>query len=97
MAEEKNEMPALEALAEEATAQDKEKNFEDWHDGHMERVREGLEKIIASEDLDEIKEIAKALLEEEKEEGKIEQSSEDSADVNKDEAEMSMEDYVRGK
>ena len=63
----------------------------------MERVREGLEKIIASEDLDEIKEIAKALLEEEKEEGKIEQSSEDSADVNKDEAEMSMEDYLRGK
>jgi hypothetical protein len=94
---EKNEIPALEALTEEDIAQDKEKDFEKWHDGHMERVREGLEKIIASEDLAEIKEIAKALLEEEKEEGKIEQSSEDSADVNKDEAEMSMEDYLRGK
>lgn len=96
MAEEKNEMPALEALAEESTAQDKEKNFEDWHDGHMERVREGLEEIIASDDLEKIKNIARRLLKEEEEEGKIEQSSEDSADVNKDEAEMSMEDYLKG-
>ena len=94
---EKNEMPALEALTEEDIAQDKEKGFEDWHDGHMERVKEGLEKIIASDNLDEIKTIAQQLLEEEKQEGKIEQSSEDSADVNKDEAEMSMEDYLRGK
>lgn len=94
---EKNEMPALEALSEEEMANDKEKDFEKWHDGHMERVREGLEKIIASDNLDEIKAIAQELLAEEEQEGKIEQSSEDSADVNKDKAEMSMEEYLGGK
>lgn len=96
MAEE-NKIPALEALTEEEMAQDKEKNFEKWHDGHMERVKEGLEQIIASEDINEIKTIAKQLLAEEEQEGKIEQSSEDSADTNKDKAEVSMEDYLGGK
>lgn len=96
MAEE-NKIPALEAITEEDMAQDKEKNFEKWHDGHMQRVKEGLEQIIASDNLDEIKEIAQKLLEEEEQEGKIEQSSEDSADVNKDKAEVSMADYLGGK
>lgn len=96
MAEE-NKIPALEALTEEEIAQDKEKNFEKWHDGHMERVKEGLEKIIASDNLDEIKEIAQELLAEEEQEGKIEQSSEDSADTNKDKAEISMAKYLGGK
>lgn len=96
MAEE-NKIPALEALTEEEMAQDKEKNFEKWHDGHMERVKEGLEQIIASDNLEEIKEIAQKLLAEEEQEGKIEQSSEDSADTNKDKAEVSMEDYLGGK
>lgn len=94
---EKNEMPALEALSEEEMANDKEKDFENWHDGHMERVREGLEKIIASDNLEEIKAIAQELLAEEEQEGKIEKASEDSADVNKDKAEMSMEEYLGGK
>lgn len=96
MAEE-NKIPALETLTEEEMAQDKEKNFEKWHDGHMERVKEGLKQIIASDNLEKTKEIAQKLLAEEEQEGKIEQSSEDSADANKDKAEVSMEDYLRGK
>lgn len=96
MAEE-NKIPALEALTEEEMAQGEEKDFENWHDGHMERVREGLEKIIASDNLDEIKEIAQELLAEEEAEGEIEKSSEDKADADKDKAEITMEDYLGGK
>lgn len=91
-----NKIPALEAISEEETAQNKEKGFEEWHDGHMERVKDGLKKIISSDNLEEIKTIAKELLSEEEQEGKIEQSSEDSADVNKDKAEMSLQDYLKG-
>ena len=92
-----NKIPALEAITEEETAQNQEKDFENWHDGHMERVREGLEKIIASDDLNEIKTIAQELLEEEKQEGEIEKSSEDKADAQKDKAEITMADYLGGK
>lgn len=92
-----NKIPALEALTEEEMAQGEEKDFEKWHDGHMERVREGLEKIIASDNLDEIKEIAQELLAEEEAEGEIEKSSEDKADADKDKAEITMEDYLGGK
>ena len=96
MAEE-NKIPALEAITEEEMAQGQEKDFEKWHDGHMERVREGLEKILASEDLNEIKTIAQALLEEEEQEGEIEKSSEDKADAKKDKAEVTMAEYLGGK
>lgn len=96
MAEE-NKIPALEALTEEEMAQGEEKDFEKWHDGHMERVRAGLEEIIASDDLEKIKKIARRLLKEEEAEGEIEKSSEDKADADKDKAEITMEDYLGGK
>ena len=46
--EEENKIPQLEALEEGAEAESTHKDFDKWHDGHMERVKEGLEKIIAS-------------------------------------------------
>lgn len=99
MAEEKemNEMPALEAMTDEEIAKGEEKNFEDWHDGHMERVKKGLETIIASEDLNEIKTIAQQLLDEEMQEGELEKSSEDKQDAEEDKAEVSMSEYLGGK
>ena len=93
MAEE-NKIPQLEALEEGAEVEATHKDFDDWHDGHMERVKEGLEKIIASDDLEEIKTIAKALLEEEKEEADIEDSANEKE--TKDE-EISMADYLESK
>ena len=93
MAEE-NKIPQWEALEEGAEVEATHKDFDDWHDGHMERVKEGLEKIIASNDLEEIKTIAKALLEEEKEEADIEDSANEKE--TKDE-EISMADYIGGK
>lgn len=89
-----NKIPQLEALEEGAAVEATHKDFDDWHDGHMERVKEGLEKIIASNDLEEIKTIAKALLEEEKEEADIEDSANEKE--TKDE-EISMADYIGGK
>lgn len=93
MAEE-NKIPQLEALEEGAEVEATHKDFDDWHDGHMERVKEGLEKIIASDDLEEIKTIAKALLEEEKEEADIEDSANEKETK---EEEISMADYIGGK
>ncbi|MCR4663665.1 MAG: hypothetical protein K5622_07285 [Endomicrobiaceae bacterium] len=93
MAEE-NKIPQLEALEEGAEVEATHKDFDDWHDGHMERVKEGLEKIIASDDLNEIKTIAKELLEEEKQEADIEDSANEKE--TKDE-EISMADYIGGK
>ena len=89
--EEENKIPQLEALEEGAEAESTHKDFDKWHDGHMERVKEGLEKIIASNDLEEIKTIAKELLEEEKEEADIEDSANEKE--TKDE-EISMADYL---
>lgn len=93
MAEE-NKIPQLEALEEGAEVEATHKDFDDWHDGHMERVKEGLEKIIASNDLEEIKTIAKALLEEEEQEADIEDSANEKE--TKDE-EISMADYMESK
>ena len=84
MAEE-NKIPQLEALEEGAEVEATHKDFDDWHDGHMERVKEGLEKI---------KTIAKELLEEEKEEADIEDSVNEKE--TKDE-EISMADYMESK
>ena len=89
-----NKIPQLEALEEGAEVEATHKDFDDWHDGHMERVKEGLEKIIASNNLNEIKTIAKALLEEEKEEADIEDSANEKE--TKDE-EISMADYLESK
>ena len=91
---EKNKIPQLEALEEGAEVEATHKDFDDWHDGHMERVKEGLEKIIASNDLEEIKTIAKALLEEEEQEADIEDSANEKE--TKDE-ELSMADYMESK
>lgn len=76
---EKEKVPNLEAMEEEGKEESKEFN----HDEHMAKVQEGLQQIIASEDINEIKAIAQSLLEEEKEEKK--------ADIDN----MSMEDYGR--
>ena len=93
MAEE-NKIPELEALEEGAEVEQTHQDFDKWHDGHMERVKAGLEKIIASDDLNEIKAIAKALLEEEEQEADIEDSANEKE--TKDE-EISMSDYIGGK
>ena len=92
MAEE-NKIPALEALEEEAQVEDTRKDFDKWHEGHMERVKEGLQTIIASDDLEEIKTIAKQLLDEEMQEADIEDSANEKE--TKDE-EISMADYLGG-
>lgn len=80
MADEK--MPPLEEMGEE-TAEPKK----DWHEGHMQRVEEGLKTIIASDNLDEIKSIAQSLLTEEKSEQKMEETPK----------EKTLNDYLGGK
>ena len=93
MAEE-NKIPQLEALEEGAEVENTHQDFDKWHEGHMERVKAGLEKIIASDDLEEIKTIAKQLLEEETQEADIEDSVNEKE--TKDE-EISMADYMENK
>lgn len=83
---EKNEMPELEAVTE------KEETFN--HDEHMDKVEEGLNAILASNDIDEIKNIAKGLLNEEKKEKEIEG---DKKDVPAETEKVSMEEYLGGK
>lgn len=92
--EENKNVPELEAMEEAEQVEDTRKDFDQWHEGHMERVKEGLEKIIASDDLNEIKTIAQQLLDEEKEEADIEDSANEKE--TKDE-EISMEEYLGGK
>lgn len=93
MAEE-NKMPALEAIAEEESAEQTHQDFDKWHEGHMERVKEGLQTIIASDDLAEIKEIAKKLLDEEMKEADIEDSANEKQTKDED---ISMAEYLGGK
>ena len=76
MAEE-NKIPQLEEINET-----EETEFN--HDDHMVKVQEGLKKILASNDIDEIKSIAQSLLQEEEKEAEVE---------GKDE-EVSMADYL---
>ena len=66
---------------EEMGAEPKEFN----HDEHMAKVQSGLEAIMASEDINEIKQIAQSLLSEEQAEQKIEQPKG-----------LSMADYMKG-
>lgn len=66
---------------EEMGAEPKEFN----HDEHMAKVQSGLEAIMASEDINEIKQIAQSLLSEEQAEQKIEQPKG-----------LSMADYMQG-
>lgn len=79
MADEK--MPPLA----EATEAVEPKEFN--HDEHMAKIQLGLETILASEDINEIKQIAQSLLSEEQSEAKIEKPM----------GEPSLEDYLGGK
>lgn len=92
--EENKNIPELEALAEAEQVEDTRKDFDKWHDGHMERVKEGLEQIIASDDINKIKTIAQRLLDEEKKEADIEDSANEKETKDED---ISMEDYLGGK
>ena len=83
MAEE-NKIPALEVM-------DKEEVTDFNHDNHISKVKEELEKILISNDINEIKTIAKGLLKEEK----IEEASEKGA--NEDKTDISMKEYLGGK
>ena len=66
---------------EEMGAEQKEFN----HEEHMAKVKSGLEAIIASEDINEIKQIAQSLLSEEETEQKVEEPKG-----------LSMADYMKG-
>ena len=59
-------MPPLEEFKEESR-----EGFD--HEAHMAKVEEGLNRIIASDDINEIKQIAQSLLTEEKTEQKVEE------------------------
>lgn len=60
-------MPPLEEFKEEESKE----GFD--HEAHMAKVEEGLNRIIASDDINEIKQIAQSLLTEEKTEQKVEE------------------------
>lgn len=60
------------------------------HDDHMSTVKAGLEAILVSEDINEIKSIAQSLLSEEQSEQKVEEPT-------KAVKEPSLEDYLGGK
>lgn len=47
------------------------------HDAHMKGMIEGLNMILQSEDINEIKQIAQSLLAQETEEAQVEESAED--------------------
>jgi len=79
--EKENKMPELAVV-------EKEETFN--HDDHMAKVKAGLEQIIASQDLNEIKSIAQSLLEEEGKEAEQEIEVEDKGNNE----EVSMEDYL---
>lgn len=80
MAEE-NKIPQLEAI---------EETEEFNHDEHMDKVEEGLKRIIASNDIEEIKAIAEELLEEESKEKEIEEGNK----VVPEKTEVTMEEYL---
>jgi len=56
------------------------------HDEHMAKIQSGLQAILSSEDINEIKQIAESLLGEEVTEQKIEQPKKG----------LSIEDYMKG-
>ena len=55
------------------------------HEEHMVKVKSGLEAILASEDINEIKEIAQSLLSEEETEQQVEEPKK-----------FTMADYMKG-
>lgn len=83
MAEE-NKVPQLEEITEEETFN---------HDEHMDKVQEGLKAIIASNDINEIKEIAQSLLVEENKEKEIEEGNKEVPEK----TDVTMKEYLGGK
>lgn len=81
---EEKEMPKLEEI---------EETEEFNHDEHMDKVQEGLRRILASNDINEIKSIAEELLEEENKEKEIEEGN---AEV-PEKTEVTMSEYLGGK
>lgn len=74
-------MPENKPPLEEMGAEPKEFN----HGEHMAKVKSGLEAIMSSEDINEIKQIAQSLLSEEEAEQQIEEPKG-----------LSMADYMKG-
>lgn len=74
-------MPENKPPLEEMGAEPKEFN----HDEHMAKVQSGLEAIMASEDINEIKQIAQSLLSEEETEQQVEEPKK-----------FTMADYMKG-
>lgn len=81
---EEKEMPKLEAI---------EETEEFNHDEHMDKVEAGLKEIIASDDINKIKEIAQSLLDEEMKEKKIEEGNKEVPEK----TEITMSEYLGGK
>lgn len=81
---EEKEMPKLEEI----------KETEEFnHDEHMDKVEEGLKRIIESDDINEIKTIAQELLEEETKEKEIEEGNKEVPAK----TEVTMSEYLGGK
>lgn len=81
---EEKEMPKLEEIQE---------TEEFNHDEHMGKVEDGLRRILASDDINEIKTIAQSLLEEESKEKEIEEGNKEVPEK----TEVSLEEYLGGK
>ena len=81
---EEKEMPKLEAI---------EETEEFNHDEHMDKVEAGLKEIIASDDINKIKEIAQSLLDEEMKEKEIEEGNKEVPEK----TEITMSEYLGGK
>ena len=81
---EEKEMPKLEEIQE---------TEEFNHDEHMDKVEEGLKRIIESDDINEIKTIAQELLEEETKEKEIEEGNKEVPAK----TEVTMSEYLGGK
>ena len=81
---EEKEMPKLEAI---------EETEEFNHDEHMDKVEAGLKEIIASDDINKIKEIAQSLLDEEMKEKEIEEGNKEVPEK----TEITMGEYLGGK
>lgn len=77
-------MPSLEAIQE---------TEEFNHDEHMDKVEDGLKRILASNDINEIKTIAQSLLEEETKEKEIEEGNKEVPEK----TEVSLAEYLGGK
>lgn len=81
---EEKEMPKLEEI---------EETEEFNHDEHMDKVEEGLKRILESDDINEIKTIAQELLEEESKEKEIEEGNKEVPEK----TEVTMKEYLGGK